>query len=310
MSELSVVLCTYKRYDLARNCLEYLGKQSLDRSRFEIVVIDNTPPAQREETDWKALGADRFAVEDQAGLSRARNAGIANSSAPLVAFIDDDAEAAPQWAERVLAAFATRPATRVGGGRVVAKYVGQSRPRWMSQRLEGYLSCIDWGAGVAPLARGQWIVGANMIFRRDVFDEFGGFNASLGRIGHGTLLSNEESQLLSRLAADAVWYAGDATVDHLIPAERAVQPWFRKRVFWQAVSDQLAGFGAADKPEYHFERFASALPLVPAEHRSFRALNRTCATAEEFQQQLEMLYALSMAQGLGLPDVADAGSIV
>lgn len=309
MSELSVVICTYKRYDLARNCLAHLREQTLRRDRFEIVVIDNTPPALREEQDWKALGVDVFAVEDESGLSRARNAGIVNSSSPLIAFIDDDAEVSPEWAQNVVDMFASHPAVRVVGGRVVAKYVDRPRPRWMSSKLEGYLSCIDWGAGAAALERGQWIVGANMIYRRDVFEEFGTFNPSLGRIGHGTLLSNEESQLLSRLAPGEVWYAGHIPVDHLIPLERAVQPWFRKRVFWQAVSDQLAGLGAADTADAHFERFASALPLVPAEDRSFRALHRACATAEEFETQLKMLYSLCMAQGLGLPSVGSTSSL-
>jgi glycosyltransferase involved in cell wall biosynthesis len=309
MSELSIVVCTYKRYDLARNCLAFLREQTLERSRFEIVVVDNTPIALREEQDWKALGADVAVVEDEPGLSRARNKGIASSSGALIAFIDDDAEAAPQWAAETIAMFARHPKVRVVGGRVTAKYVERPRPRWMSARLEGYLSCIDWGPDAAPLERGQWIVGANMIYRRDVFTDFGDFNPSLGRIGHGTLLSNEESQLLSRLAPGEVWYAGQIPVDHLIPAERVVQPWFRKRVFWQAVSDQLAGLGSSDTVDAHFERFASALPRVPAQDRSFRALHRVCVTAEDFESQLQMLYSLCMAEGLGLPNTDSAHAL-
>jgi glycosyltransferase involved in cell wall biosynthesis len=254
-------------------------------------------------------GADRHASEDQAGLSRARNTGIALCSAPLIAFIDDDAEAPPQWAQRIIAAFAARPDAKVVGGRVTAKYVDQPRPEWMSLKLEGHLSCIDWGTRVSPLERGQWIVGANMAFRREVFDEVGTFNASLGRIGHGTLLSNEEIALLSRLPAGSIYYAGDAGVDHLIPRDRLVQSWFRKRVFWQAVSDLLTGIGTSVTAQAYFERFASKLPRVPAQDRSYRALQRPCSTAGEFEQQLDMLYGLTMSQGMGLPNVAAAGAL-
>jgi glycosyltransferase involved in cell wall biosynthesis len=304
--ELSVVLCTYKRYDLARNCLQFLAQQTLARNRFEVVVIDNTPPDLREAIDWQALGADQAEVEDQAGLSRARNAGIAHSRAPLIAFIDDDAEASPTWAAEMVEAFRRHPEALVVGGRVTAKYVGQQRPAWLSQRLEGHLSCIDWGPGTKPLERGQWVVGANMTFRQEVFERYGQFNASLGRIGHGTLLSNEEIQLFSRLPANSIYYTSKAAVDHLIPPDRVDQAWFRKRTFWQAVSDQLAGIGASETAASYFERFASRLPTVPAEDRSMRALHRACTNAAEFEQQLDMIYALTMASGLGLPTAASA----
>ena len=306
MADLSVVLCTFKRYDLALNCLQHLQRQTLNRQRMEVVVVDNTPAGLREDVDWQAHGADTSVVEEAAGLSRARNAGISASSAPLVSFIDDDAEAHSSWAANLIRTFAQRPEAMVVGGRVQAKYT-HSKPAWMSARLEGYLSCIDWGEGTKSLERGQWIVGANMTFRRQVFESFGGFNASLGRIGHGTLLSNEETQLLGKLPSGSVFYTADATVDHLIPPERMVQAWFRKRVYWQAISDLLAGIGTSDEAAFHFEKFASSLPMVPAEDRSLRALHRPCPTAEDFERQLGMLYSFAMALGLGMPDQPTAG---
>ena len=304
MPEISIIVCTYKRYDLAENCLLHLRRQNLARERFEIVVVDNTPPSLRDVLPWQELGADIVVTEDQAGLSRARNTGIDASSAPLIAFIDDDAEAAPTWAESLVASFTRHADALVVGGRVLAKYVGQTRPAWLAASLEGYLSCIDWGEGTGPLQRGQWIVGANMTFRREVFERFGRFNSSLGRIGHSTLLSNEESLLLDSLPQGSVYYASDAPVNHLIPVERTKQPWFRKRVFWQAISDLLAGMGTSEPAAGYFERFAAGLPKVPAEHRSMRALHRPCSTPEEFHLQLDMLYALTMSQGLGMPELS------
>jgi GT2 family glycosyltransferase len=309
MAELSVIVCTHKRYDLSLNCLEFLRRQTARRDRLEIVVVDNTPVEFRQDIDWQEHGADKVIFEDESGLSRARNAGIRGSTADIIAFIDDDAEAFPEWAERILHAFATRSEALVVGGKVLASYKGHRRPAWMSTKLEGYLSCIDWGDGVAPIERGQWIVGANMAFKRRVFDEYGVFNPALGRIGHATLLSNEEIQLMARLPGGTVYYAGDAPVHHLIPADRTEQAWFRKRVFWQAVSDQLAGVGQSSTPQDYFERFATALPTVPAEYRSLRALHRVCGTAEEFERQIGMIYSFTMSAGLGLPDDAARPSI-
>ena len=304
MIRASVVLCTFKRYDLARNCLSYLDRQSMPRDEYEIVVVDNTPTELRMDMVWDEYHVDKVVVEETPGLSRARNAGIAASQAEIVVFIDDDAEADKEWLNALTAAFDKQSDAKVIGGGVRAKYLGKCPP-WMSKRTEGYLSCIDWGEGISKLKAGQWIAGANMAFRRSVFEEHGLFNVSLGRIGHGTLLSNEEIAYIQVLGEGVVYYCGDAVVDHLIPPERTEQSWFRKRVYWQAVSDLLAGQGSAADGARWFEDFLASCVKAPAEYRSFKALNYACESADEFEEQLHRIYFLIFAAGIGLPTIGE-----
>jgi len=299
---LSIIICTYKRYDLTINCLKYLTKQNCERKNFEILVIDNTPPQFRESIDWTSHGVDGVYIEEISGLSRARNRGIREAKNNIIAFIDDDAEAIEGWCKDLLNVFEKNPEALVVGGRVEAKYP-IARPLWLSTKLEGYLSCIDWGKETKAIEAGQWIVGANMAFRKEVFAKYGIFDEGLGRVGHSNLMGNEEIKLISLLPKNSVFYSYEPLVYHLIPEDRMKQVWFRKRAYWQAISDLLAGLVPPDSSKYFFEQFSSKLVPVKAEYRSFKAFNHYCDTSDEIENQLSLVYNYAIANGMGLEDI-------
>jgi glycosyltransferase involved in cell wall biosynthesis len=299
--DFSVVVCTYGRYDLVLNCLECISRVRYDCSRFEVIVVDNNPPDKRVDHDWVARGVGKYVTEDTPGLSRARNAGIHAASGEIIVFLDDDAEVTDGWLTELRHAFEGHPDALVVGGKVTAKYVNE-KPSWMTAKLEQYLSCIDWGEGVIRLLGHQWIVGANMALRRTVFERYGAFDLSLGRSGSGTLLSNEEIALFDKLPTGSIYYASAAEVFHLIPTERTRQVWFRKRVFWQAISDLMSNRVPPRSSHYFFDRFADSLPLVPAQHRSLRSLCYPCGDGDEFERQLRMIYDFIVSAGQGQDD--------
>jgi hypothetical protein len=142
-----------------------------------------------------------------------------------------------------------------------------------------------------------------MAISREVFEQFGGFDVNLGRIGVGSLLSNEEIALMERLPEGSRFYVSEAWVDHLIPKERTEQKWFRNRAFWQAISDRLANKVDRGASRYHFDRFSEELPLVPAQHRSLRALCYRCETADQFERQIKMIYDIAVSMSLGQEDL-------
>ena len=74
---LSIVICTYDRYDLIGEAVRtLLADPSLDPKRHEILVVDNTPPARRQNIGIEAPGLLRVEGCDTLGLSHARNHGI------------------------------------------------------------------------------------------------------------------------------------------------------------------------------------------------------------------------------------------
>jgi glycosyltransferase involved in cell wall biosynthesis len=297
--DLSIIICSYNRYKLARESAAAVAtSSSFDRSKMELIVVENTPLQQRKAFE---LHSDaRMVVCDEPGLSHARNAGIAASSGKIVAFVDDDAVVSDQWCTAVLTAFALAPKAAIGGGRTVPRFTSETRPPWYYDALAHYLSCIDWGPHIHPIEPGQWIVGANMAFRREVFEQAGYFDPALGRKGEASLLSNEEIAMFKRVGRENVYYFPDMLAEHIIPDDRITLPWFRKRVFWQAVSDALAG-EVYRSPEQAANDLYEIVARAPADIRGHRLLSYAPDTPDAMKDQLSAIYAQGLLMAWGFP---------
>lgn len=301
MPDLSVIVCTYDRYPVLQEALATLASNGrLEPSRHEVIVVDNTPRDKRQDIALPMPSAMRVLCCDTTGLSHARNAGIDAAQSDLLVFLDDDAYVCPGWCEAIVSLFRQRPEVRVAGGRVLPRYDTPILPSWYdSKRLSGYLSCIDWSTTGRFLRRGEWIVGANMAWRKDVFAEFGRFNAALGRKGAASLLSNEETDLLERVGIESIWYEPAMEVEHLVAVERMTLPFFRRRVYWQAVSDMVAGI-AETAPDHLRREYADTVLRLPPEHRNLDALNFEPRDTDEFGLQLRAVYTAALLLGQGL----------
>ena len=302
MMTFSIIICTYRRYDLVRNCLETIRNLEIPADTdLEVIVVENTPKKDRQPIEWvESYPKTRYVFQDQIGLSAARNAGIEAAQGEIVSFVDDDAELRKDWLIEMRRAFAKHRGALVIGGKVLAKFPAMPRPQWLGRKCEELLSCIDWGDRTRRLKSGvEWLVGANISYRSEVFSQFGRFGTNLGRKGETGLLSNEEGEFNSRLPQLSVYYCGSAVVDHLIPSERLTRDWFRKRVFWQAISDVLAGNIDGKMASRHFESYIDGLMGVPAEFRCARALFYNATEPDEFNNQLDQLFkhTVSFAHG-------------
>ena len=240
---ISIIICTYDRYDVLPDAIASAQAQVLDDGDFEIIVVDNSPDQQKA-AEWARNYADephvRYHLEPIPGLSNARNVGTELARAGIVAFMDDDAIASPRWAAELLAAFAAYPNAGVVGGLVHPKWIGDQGASWLHEDNIGYLSIVNWGSERRPLQGNEWVAGCNISFRRDVLLGVGGFSRSLGRIGSGaSLLSNEETAVSEKIHATGKIsvYAPAAWLHHVIDPKRLTREWFRKRAAWQAVSD-------------------------------------------------------------------------
>jgi glycosyltransferase involved in cell wall biosynthesis len=301
MIDISIIVCTYKRYVLLKNCLEHLARMSeVENTTYELLIVENTPAVHRQDLTWvEKYKHARVIVEEVEGLSTARNAGIKASKGQIITFLDDDAEVHPDWLKQIAFAFDNHPPALLLGGKVVAKYADAPKPLWLSLQCEQLLSCIDWGAATRLLIDTQWVAGANLSYRRIVFDTYGLFKTSLGRKGDSSLLSNEEIELNQRIPKISRYYCGQAVVDHLIPVSRLDRQWFRRRIFWQAISDVLAGLVSADAAKYHFRQYVQGTLRVPAEFRTAKALFYDCELQEEFDHQLRQIYSQTIALATG-----------
>ncbi len=293
-----MVICTHDRYDALANSIDRLLSTADFSGRCELLIVENTTPARRRPIPLPPRGNVRRTVCETQGLSAARNHGIAEAAGDIIAFLDDDALVEPGWCAGILRRMDEDARVLALGGKVVPHYDGDELPRWYDDSLAGYLSCIDWGATPRYLRPGEWVVGANIAFRRDVFAQHGLFDVNLGRRGTASLLSNEETALLARIGLDRVFYDPEIAVRHVIPIERLTARWFRRRVYWQAVSDLVAGHVRDDDPHLRRE-YGDAIAQLEPEHRNLNALTFEPQDAPTFALQLRAIYLAAVVLGGG-----------
>jgi len=91
---LTIQLCTYKRPHLLARVLEACFEQTAPASAYEVVLVNDGSPDETPAVieRLRPLAGDNFTVVHQAnaGLAKARNAGLARSTGERIAFIDDD----------------------------------------------------------------------------------------------------------------------------------------------------------------------------------------------------------------------------
>ena len=140
----SIVVCTFNRGDRLHPCLESLEHQTYPHDRYEVIVVDD---ASTDDTAQivRSRGMRVIRLESNGGAAAARNIGAAAAKGDIIAFIDDDAVADPQWLECLVQPFGASGVSAVGG--LILAY----KTNYLAER---YLSAIGCG-NPAPLAFGK-----------------------------------------------------------------------------------------------------------------------------------------------------------
>jgi glucosyl-dolichyl phosphate glucuronosyltransferase len=239
----SVIICTHNRVNDLSVAIASITSQDVDKASYEILVVDNaSTDATREFVCARSIQVSnlKYISESVLGLSRARNAGLRTAKGRYVAYIDDDAIADPGWLSQIPVAFEVGgPDVGCVAGRIDPIW-GAPRPPWLHDHLLGCISVLDCSPVATRLKNHQEPFGANVIYRRDALLRVRGFSIHLGRKG-SRLLSNEEILLHRQLKSlgYATYYDPRISVRHHVPAQRLTKSWFRKRAYWQGVSDAL-----------------------------------------------------------------------
>lgn len=224
---ISVVICTYNRDRYIGLALESLARQTLSPQSYQIVIVNNNCTDNTDSICKKFILLHphlliTYCIETQQGLCFARNRGIDESISDIVTYIDDDAVAEPDFLQQIVPFLATHPDCVGVGGRVLPIYE-QGEPLWMNPYLEGMVSKRDLGSQVLQFkgGRGNYPVGCNMTYRKDILQKAGRFNEQL-------LARADDKDIFFRVRtlSDQIYYLPTATVYHHIDAERVSHEGF------------------------------------------------------------------------------------
>jgi GT2 family glycosyltransferase len=244
--EIAVVICAYslERWDALVAAVASVAAQG-SRAREIVVVIDHN-----EELRERAAGeldAGVIANDGRRGLAGARNAGVAATAAPIVAFLDDDALAQPDWLEQLLTGYAERPQALGVGGSIEPDWEA-GRPVWFPEEFDWVVGCSYRGLPSAP-AVVRNLIGANMSVRRGALEAVGGFREELGRLpsGAGAVEETDFCIRVQERFPERPWvYWPAARVSHTVPAARSNWAYFRARCLNEGLAKaaMVAGTGA------------------------------------------------------------------
>ena len=229
-----VVVCTRDRPDQLSDCVASL--RVLRRPGVDVLVVDNAPSDDRTRDLCEREGV-RYVREPHPGQTRARNRGILESGADVVAFTDDDCIVDSRWLDTVDDAFAD-PLVMVATG-----YIGPHELERKAQLLFELHGGFERHAThrvfdprtVPPLdAASVAGAGANMLFRREAFRHTGLFAEDLGP---GTPARSSDD----KYAFYKVLRAG-FRIDY--DPRRIV--WHRHRTEWDALLRIMNDYGVAE----------------------------------------------------------------
>lgn len=167
----SVIIVSRHRPAALMRCL--IGLRQQDHPRFEIIVVAD--PAAADAVQHLPLKLLRF---DEANISAARNLGLSQASAPVVAFVDDDAVPEPTWLSRLTAPF-LNPQVVAATGYVIGRN-GISY-QWRASEVDKFGDdhpLVSTGAFLKTGSpdRAVKTQGTNCAFRRDALLAIGGFD--------------------------------------------------------------------------------------------------------------------------------------
>jgi glucosyl-dolichyl phosphate glucuronosyltransferase len=230
--DISVILCTYNRHECLATALESVAASQIpDSINWELLVVDNnSKDATREvaESFCRRYPARfRYVFEPQQGKSFALNRGIREAAGDVLAFIDDDITAEPDWLFELTKPLSD-PQWAGTGGRV---YLPKdfSAPSWMetegNRSLLSILALFDLGSDSRPLSRPP--IGNNMAFRKSVFAKYGGFRTDLGP-SPGSEIRYEDTEFGSRVmrGGEQILYVPSAVVRHAVEPRRLKKEYF------------------------------------------------------------------------------------
>jgi glycosyltransferase involved in cell wall biosynthesis len=218
--KISVIVNTKNSERTIRQCLDSIFSQTYEN--FETILVDAN---SKDETLQIASSYSlKIVAQDKGNLARARNIGLLHSTGDIVAFLDSDATAGPDWLQRIASRFKEGEVAVVGG---------PDEPPKGSNTWEQAVGIVDahiipkvfeWGSA-------ELITGCNVAYRRIVLERVGFFNEELD--------TAEETELNKRIMDTGARLVFDKQIKVLHYKRSNPSQYFRQHLWYGVGKGQM-----------------------------------------------------------------------
>ena len=237
----SIIVPSYNRVSMLERCLQSLFALNYPLDCLEIIVVDDgstdMTPTRLQELSSRYPQLRVVTHHNRQGVGISRNSGAAAARHALLAYIDSDCVATPQWLTQLVPAFHNQRIAAVGG--MIRAYDRQS----VLGRYEDVRSSLFMGEHsqqVRPAGPLTYLPTANLLIRRDMWQQLGGFaalqqgedvdfcrrllatGASMLYLPHGVVYHDYRVELSSFLGIRAAYASAEAALLRRHPTERRI----------------------------------------------------------------------------------------
>ena len=223
---LSIIICSYNRASYISDALTSLYGQSSGLDDFEVIIVDNNSIDNTKEVyaQWRQTntnGQFTFISETKQGASFARNTGAAIAKGEWVCFMDDDAVATTDYVKNIIKHIQDQPFIVGFGGRIIPKYI-PGEPKWMSYYVSSLVGNFDYAPTACAFENGKYPLESNMIVKKSVYDQIGGFNVNLPGVVGTLRIGGEGKELFYKIIAlgHTIYYDPSICVHHVVEVKK------------------------------------------------------------------------------------------
>lgn len=172
---ISIIIPTYKDWDRLKICIEALENQSINYSKYEIIIINNHPGSRPDYNLFELAPNIQLIEESKPGSYAARNAGLKIAKGEIIAFTDSDCIPDKDWLLNAKKTLDNVDYIQLLGGEIIISK--SEKPNIFE--LHDSLFAFKQNEYV----RNGYSVTANLFVKKRVFDEIGGFDDSVKSSG-------------------------------------------------------------------------------------------------------------------------------
>jgi len=235
--KISIIICTYNRAEILRECLQSLVEQTLSFEFYEVLVINNNSTDHTEEVVHEfseAYPKFNYFMEKSVGVGFARNRGYLEAKYDWISYIDDDAKAHTNYVERALDTINKYGYECIGG--IFLPWYKYGSAKWIPKdKLSNAPEELD--ESVKIIKKYNACAGA-IIFKKETLAEVGGFPVDYSMKGNELGYGEEDDvQKKLRKVGYTIGIDHGLRIDHLVAKYKLDWRWHIKAAYAHGVAE-------------------------------------------------------------------------